>query len=190
LTAFATSWRRAEPALLALALLVGACGAPKQAEEPLPPPPAPAEEESPAASAPAAVAGAGLRPLPTPGQVVSSMARGRTDPFGEVLPRPRPPAPAGAPSAPGGAAGPGGPAPSGPDPFALPPDFRLAGVMRSGGRSAAVVQAGSRSGSLRPGDRGGRSTDLLPPGWLVASIDVNQGRLTLQRGARRVSLDL
>jgi hypothetical protein len=62
--------------------------------------------------------------------------------------------------------------------------------MRSGGRSAAVVQAGPRSGSLRPGDRGGRSTDLLPPGWLVASIDVNQGRLTLQRGARRVSLDL
>ena len=186
MTAFAISWRRAEPALLALALLLGGCGTAEKASAPVPPPPA-AEQEPAPSPAPAGVPpGAGLRPLPTPGQVVSSMPRGRRDPFGEVLPRPRPPAagtpaPAGPGSAPGTAA---------PDPFALPPEFRLAGVMRSGGRSAAVVQSGERSGSLRPGDRGGRSTDLLPPGWLVASIDVNRGRLTLQRGARRVSLDL
>jgi hypothetical protein len=156
-------------------MLFGGCGAPEQATEPLPPSPAAEQEPGPSPAAAPAPAGAGLRSLPTSGQVLSSMPRGRRDPFGEVLPRPRPPAPS---------------APPGPDPFALPPDFRLAGVMSSGGRSAAVVQAGQRSGSLWPGDRGGRTTDLLPPGWLVASIDVNQGRLTLQRGARRVSLDL
>ena len=190
MTVFATSWRRAEPALLALALLLGACGAPKKAEEPVPPPAPPAAKDSappPTPTPAASSAGAGLRPLPTAGQVVSSLPRGRSNPFGEVLPRPRPPAPSG--SA-GGSSGPGGSAAPGPDIFALPPDFRLAGVMRSGGRSAAVVQAGERSGSVRPGDRGGRSTDLLPPGWTVASIDVNRGRMTLQRGGRRVSLDL
>ena len=58
-------------------------------------------------------------------------------------------------------------------------------------RKAASQNRSNRVESrMNPGDRGGRSTDLLPPGWLVASIDVNQGRLTLQRGARRVSLDL
>jgi hypothetical protein len=110
---------------------------------------------------------------------VASVPLGRNDPFGEVLPRP---AVAGAARPPGrpstGARVPGKEA----EP--MPKDFRLAGVMRSGGRSAAVVQFGGQSGSVRPGDRGGISTDLLPPGWSVAAIDVNRGSLTLQRGRR------
>jgi hypothetical protein len=72
----------------------------------------------------------------------------------------------------------------------VPEGFRLAGVLRSGGRSMAVVQYGEISGQLRPGDRGGFSTDLLPPGWRVAAIDVNRGSLTLQRGGRRFVAEL
>jgi hypothetical protein len=75
-------------------------------------------------------------------------------------------------------------------PPGVPEGFRLAGVIRSGGRSEAVVQLGTRSGTLRPGDRGGRTTDLLPPGWSVASIDVNRGSLTLQQGGHRVIAEL
>lgn len=51
-----------------------------------------------------------------------------------------------------------------------PDGFRLTGVIRSGGRAEALVTYQSASGSLRPGDRGGRTTALLPPGWTLASI--------------------
>ena len=128
------------------------------------------------------------------------MAVGRRDPFGDVMPRWRLPSPPGGPGGPGGSPGaaagarPGAPGAGGtavrPVPPGVPEGFRLAGVIRSGGRSEAVVQLGTRSGTLRPGDRGGRTTDLLPPGWSVASIDVNRGSLTLQQGGRRVIAEL
>jgi hypothetical protein len=76
----------------------------------------------------------------------------------------------------------------------VPEGFRLAGVIRSGGRSEAVVQVQREdrvlSGNLRPGDRGGSTTDLLPSGWTVASIDVNRGSVTLLQGRRRVIAEL
>ena len=73
----------------------------------------------------------------------------------------------------------------------LPPEgLRLTGVLQSGGRSEAVVEFKQASGSLHPGDRGGESTDLLPPGWSVAAIDIQRGQLTLQVGRRRVVLDM
>jgi hypothetical protein len=76
----------------------------------------------------------------------------------------------------------------------VPEGFRLAGVIRSGGRSEAVVQVQREdrvlSGNLRPGDRGGSTTDLLPRGWTVASIDVNRGSVTLLQGRRRVIAEL
>jgi hypothetical protein len=52
------------------------------------------------------------------------------------------------------------------------------------------VSFGDLSGSLRPGDRGGRTTELLPPGWSVAAIDVQRGVLTLKKGDRKVSAEL
>jgi hypothetical protein len=134
-----------------------------------------------------------LVPLPTRQEVVTAVAVGRRDPFGDVMPRWRLPSPPGGPGGPGGspgAAAGGGATAVRPVPPGVPEGFRLAGVIRSGGRSEAVVQLGTRSGTLRPGDRGGRTTDLLPPGWSVASIDVNRGSLTLQQGGRRVIAEL
>ena len=69
-------------------------------------------------------------------------------------------------------------------------DFRVTGVISSGGHSEAVVSYKQLSGSLRRGDRGGRTTDLLPAGWSVAAVDVPNGRLILQSGSRRVKVEL
>ncbi len=120
----------------------------------------------------------GLTPLPTSQQVVAAFPLGRKDPFGSLVP----------PVAPGVAAAAArrGAASS----LTPPADFRVTGVINSGGQSEAVVTYKQLSGSLRPGDRGGRSTDLLPPGWSVAAVDVPNGRLILQSGSRQVEVDL
>ena len=79
------------------------------------------------------------------------------------------------------------------------------GVIRSGGTPEALVQFGAESGTLRVGQRGGSTTDyrttdysttdyrttpLLPAGWSVASIDVENGRLTLRQGKQEVTAEL
>ena len=69
-------------------------------------------------------------------------------------------------------------------------DFRVTGVIDTGGQREAVVTYKQLSGSLRPGDRGGRTTDLLPYGWSVASVDVANGSLILQSGSRRVKVEI
>jgi hypothetical protein len=124
----------------------------------------------------------GFTPLPTPQQVQAAVPQGRLDPF--------------APLAVSLAAGaPAGPPAGAVPPLAPPEGFRFTGVMSSGGRPLAIVQNGTESGSVSVGDRGGRSTDLLPSGWTVAAIDVGRGRLTLIRRlpgerARPISLEL
>ena len=141
----------------------------------------------------------GLVPLPSPRQVIAALPVGRRDPFESPFP-PLPPLPTGAQVAAGAAAAPGsaGSAAAGtlaartlpPPPLSLPPGFRVTGLINSGGTSEAVVEYGTLSGSLRRGDRGGRTTDLLPGGWSVAAVDVNRGRVTLQRGQQRVTAEL
>ena len=110
----------------------------------------------------------GFNPLPTPQQVVAAVRIGRLDPFAPV-------------SAPAGTA---------PQPTGLPQGFRFSGVVRGGGQPEALVQFGSLSGTLRAGQVGGRSTDLLPLGWTVARVDGQRGRLTLRQGGQLVTADL
>ncbi len=158
------------------------------------------------AKAPADVT-AGLRPLATPQEVLNSVDLGRPDPFGRLLGAlPVPLGPDGKPlplaaiaaatAAMRGqatAAAPGKPGARGMVAIAppeLPKNFSLSGVIRGGGTSEAVVSFGNLSGSLRPGDRGGTSTDLLPPGWSVAAIDVHRGVLTLQKSGQRVKVEM
>ncbi|KEF40903.1 MAG: hypothetical protein ER33_14440 [Cyanobium sp. CACIAM 14] len=155
-----------------LVLLAG-CGSPPTAEAP--PPPPPTRPVAAAASAPAVPAG--LTPLPSSQQVVGAFQLGRNDPFGSL-----------ASVAPGAAAGSAAAAAKVPPAFLK--DFRVTGVIHSGGHSEAMVTYQAQSGNLREGDRGGRNTDLLPSGWSVASVDVQKGRLILQNGSRKVSVDL
>jgi hypothetical protein len=104
--------------------------------------------------------------------VVASVSSGRIDPF--------------APLGSSAAAGSGG----SPASLSLPPGLIFNGVIRSGGTPEALVQFGGETGTLRVGQRGGRSTSLLPAGWSVASIDVQQGRLTLRQGQQSVTAEL
>ena len=110
----------------------------------------------------------GFNPLPTPQQVVAALRIGRLDPFAPV-------------SAPAGTA---------PQSTGLPQGFRFSGVVRGGGQAEALVQFGGLSGTLRAGQVGGRSTDLLPLGWTVARVDGQRGRLTLRQGGQLVTADL
>lgn len=110
----------------------------------------------------------GFNPLPTPQQVVAAVRIGRFDPFAPVSP----------------------PAGTAPQATGLPQGFRFTGVVRGGGQAEALVQFGSLSGTLRAGQVGGRSTDLLPLGWTVARVDGQRGRLTLRQGGQLVTADL
>jgi hypothetical protein len=110
----------------------------------------------------------GFNPLPTPQQVVAAVRIGRFDPFAPVSP----------------------PAGTAPQSTGLPQGFRFSGVVRGGGQAEALVQFGSLSGTLRAGQVGGRSTELLPLGWTVARVDGQRGRLTLRQGGQLVTADL
>ncbi len=106
--------------------------------------------------------------MPTPQQVVAAVRIGRLDPFAPFSP----------------------PAGTAPQSTGLPQGFRFSGVVRGGGQAEALVQFGSLSGTLRAGQVGGRSTDLLPQGWTVARVDGQRGRLTLRQGGQLVTADL
>jgi|694.fasta_scaffold01280_28 hypothetical protein len=159
-----------------------------------------------------AAAGTGLQPLPTPQQVIRAVQLGRRDPFAQPIPTFSPggtgpdgkpvvrdseqaatPPRSGASQAratkPGSSAIEAAAAAA--RPLQKPQDFNITGVIRSGGITEAVVRYGARSGSLRKGDRGGiGGTDLLPSGWRVASVDVDQGQIILHKDGRSVKVSL
>lgn len=150
----------------------------------------PAAELPPAAVDPAAPAAAadvsGFTPLPTTNQVLAANPIGRADPFASDRPAPRPPAPgSGTASSQQQQA-----RPAPPPPLQLPPDFLFSGVIRVGSSPQAMVQFGPNTGAVGIGELGGRNTDLLPPGWVVSSIDVDRGRLVLRQGTQTVTAEL
>ncbi len=160
---------RSAGAAVGAALLLASCGGAQPPEASSQPPPRP--RPTPAAPAPLTAEAplAGLTPLPSPSQVVASVSSGRVDPFAPL------------PSASAGTVR---------QALSLPPGLVFNGVIRSGGTPEALVQFGGESGTLRVGQRGGRSTVLLPAGWSVASIDVQRGRLTLRQGAQSITAEL
>lgn len=174
--------RAALPLLgLALGTLTACGGTPEAQQEPdLSSPQAPIQP----ATAPAAsqsLSTPGLVPLPSRKQVLAAVPPGRTNPFAPV------------------AGGPGSPPPPPkteprlrprPAPLSLPAEFRFTGVIGSGGVSEAIVEFGPFSGSVRSGDMGGRTTELLPPGWKVASVNVRREHLVLQKGSQRITARL
>ncbi len=160
-----------------MVLLLTGCGGGATPPEATQPPPAPSPASSPADARPPQFTG--LTPLPTPNQVLAAINIGRDDPFSPMAPR--------ASATSGSRSAPIRPAQV---PLTLPPSFRFTGVISSAGRAKAIVDYGTTSGALSVGDRGGSSTDLLPPGWSVASINVDRGLLTLRQGQQTVSAEL
>lgn len=211
MTAFVTWLKKPAAELVPLlvacsAVLLSGCirlpgfGGAKQAAEP------PVSPSVPAPKPAERLEATGLTPLPTTDQLLASMPIGRNDPFAPqpqaasaVGPDQTSPAGSSASPAPGSAGavarrlGPGQrPAP--PPPLQLPADFRFNGVMRAGSRPQALVQLGPDIGTVCVGARGfcagSGLAALLPPGWTVAAIDVERGRLTLRQGSRSVTAEL
>jgi hypothetical protein len=158
---------------LAPVVLLAACQGPPTAVTPPPPPARPAADASAAPAVPS-----GLTPLPSSQQVVAAFPVGRRDPFASL-----------APSATAAQAGAGAKAAALKPPEFLN-EFKVSGVIQGAGHAEAVVTYKTVSGSLRQGDLGGRTTDLLPSGWSVAAVDVQNGFLVLQNGGRKVKVDL
>ena len=191
--------RRAVPAAVLGVLLLAGCmpSAPPE-DEASGPPPAPAPPAK--ASRPPVLGSLDLplNPLANKDQLLRSFQPGRRDPFGGVIvpqvvtlaktTEGETGATAGVVS---GAAGSGGAsagsaALAGASPGvkatacdSLASSIQVTGLIHGAGSSEAIVNSAGETGTLRPGDRGGRSTSLLPPGCQVQSIDVNAGYLVI-----------
>lgn len=137
-----------------------------------------------------------LAPLATQQQVVKAVTVGRRDPFAAVLTPHLIIDPA---SLPQGALNPGT-GPSKPQaPLSWPKGLEFEGVLQTSSRSEAMVRYAPsdgnggevRLGSLNVGDVGTtQGGSLLPPGWRVAAIDIEQGLLTLEKGGQTVKRQL
>ena len=143
------------------------CGseAPPQASAP-----AGAEAKKAAAeSLPEPAADPQLIPLYRPAEVLGSLPRGRQDPFA--------PPPEALAAAQAESDGSGGDA-----------AVALMGVSSVGGVAQAFVSYGSHSGPVAPGDVGSPDgLPWLPTGVKVAGVDVQRGRLLLERDGRPLS---
>ncbi len=163
------SWR-SRLLLGAVPLWLTACaGAPPTDGSAVPPPP-PAPPPVPARSLPAAASVTpGFTPLPSPQQVVGPMAKGRLDPFAPTVQ-------AGAVLA------------------TLPAGLSFNGVIRSAGQSKAMLELNGVAGPACVGARGfcpdAGTPPILPPGWTVAGIDVQNGLISLRQGKQRFTLAL
>ena len=90
-----------------------------------------------------------LDPLPSADQVNKGVLSGRYDPFSSPLS------------------------------LDAPLGFKLKGIIGSINYKLAYVEYYEKVGILRLGDIGGKQTNLLPKGWLVKDIDIENGSLHL-----------
>ena len=146
--------------------MLSACGAqtPPQASTP----PAAEANKVTADSLPEPTPDPRLIPLYDPAEVLGSLPRGRQDPF---APPPQALVAAADTDSDGG--------------DGLP---ELMGVSSVGGMAQAFVSYGSHSGPVAPGDVGDPDRlPWLPAGVSVAAVDVQHGRLLLERDGRPLS---
>ena len=147
--------------------MLAACGAqmPPQASTP----PASEANKATADSLPEPTADPQLIPLCDPAEVLGSLPRGRQDPFA--------PPPQALVAAQDDASDSGG--------DGLP---ELMGVSSVGGVAQGFVSYGSHSGPVAPSDVGDPDRlPWLPAGVSVAAVDVQRGRLLLERDGRPLS---
>jgi len=181
--------RRAAPAAVLAVLLLAGCMPSPPPEDAAGPPPAPAPPAIVRRPQTFASLDLPLDPLASKDQLLRSFQPGRRDPFanvivpyvvkGELVAAGSAGAEGSGVSGPGGARS-GGASPEVKDAICDISTIQVTGLIHGAGSSEAiVVNAQGETGSLRPGDRGGRSTSLIPPGCQVQSIDVNAGYLVI-----------
>ena len=179
--------RGAAASLLGVLLLAGCLPSPPP-EDTAGSPPAPVPPAIPGRPKTFAALDLPLDPLANKDQLLRSFQPGRKDPFGNVIVSQKVPlaraAEAEAGTAGSGAIGSGVSGPGLKDAACESSTIRaiqVTGLIHGSGSSEAIVvnTTTGETGSLRPGDRGGRSTTLLPLGCQVQSIDVNGGYLVI-----------
>ncbi len=74
--------------------------------------------------------------------------------------------------------------------LSIPETFKYHGYISSSERPNAFVSFKNKTGIVKEGDVGGESTNLLPPGWFVANIDLDNQALTLTFQNSSVLIDL
>ena len=72
----------------------------------------------------------------------------------------------------------------------VPSSFKYRGLISSPEVVNAFVSYQDRKGTIKPGDIGGESTDLLPNGWTLLSLNTDTKVLTLVFESQLVELDL
>lgn len=178
-----TPW--AAPAAVLGVLLLAGCLPSPPPEDAAAPPPAPAPPGIARRPQTFASLDLPLNPLASKDQLLRSFQPGRRDPFGNVIKPYGVTLPKTAEGEAGmvlaGGAGPGVSNPGVKDTAcdSLANTIKVTGLIHGSGSSEAIVNSAGETGTLRPGDRGGRSTSLLPPGCQVQSIDVNAGYLVI-----------
>ena len=64
------------------------------------------------------------------------------------------------------------------------------GIIKVNGLVRALLTNEQFSGSLVPGDLGGKDTNLIPNGWLVKDIDDKKEELILSYQDQNITLEL
>ena len=72
----------------------------------------------------------------------------------------------------------------------VPTSFIYHGQISSADQVNAFVTYEDRKGTIKPGDVGGESTDLLPTGWTFLSLDNDTKVLTLFFDSQSIDVDL
>ncbi len=72
----------------------------------------------------------------------------------------------------------------------VPESFEYKGQIKLNDVVNAFVSYKERTGTIETGDIGGKSTDLLPTGWLVEKVEVESQVLTLSFENNSVDIDL
>jgi len=73
---------------------------------------------------------------------------------------------------------------------AIPKTFKYHGQISSGDVVNAFVSYEDQKGTIKQGDIGGKSTNLLPQGWVVNKIDLKTKSLILSFDSSPVKIDL
>ena len=76
------------------------------------------------------------------------------------------------------------------DELLVPDSFKYHGQISTSKIVNAFVSYKDLKGTIKEGDIGGENTNLLPPGWVVESIDLKTQSLTLSMHNNSVEIDL
>lgn len=156
---------------IALILVATACSD-RSTKQNLPTPPLPVTSKISIADLGPPLPDLGLQALPTPDEVIKSVSIGTEDPFRNIST---------------GTSASDQTSEDGKSEFGT---FTLTGFLSTSKRQLALIEFNGESGTVFVGDKGSITTNLLPPGWTVTSIDGDNGKLVLRKKDQFVTAEI